>query len=184
MCKSPKGGSITQQNRVTRVPFMFTGDEVAAPIYISIGRCVREERKDSVVGANVIYIYECQINPFHCPTKFAEAYNGDRQPLYAPSSFYPSFHSASPCLSLVDSIPLLSRNSHILTRKPLPVHTTRTHCKRLCMFTISTLSVPFPEVALDDGMHTERFCRRYPSDFAGDPLARRKGSIRALSSAA
>lgn len=30
----------------TRVPFMFTGDEVAAPIYISIGRCVREERKD------------------------------------------------------------------------------------------------------------------------------------------
>ncbi|KYN00382.1 hypothetical protein ALC62_08874, partial [Cyphomyrmex costatus] len=37
----------------------------------------------------------CQINPFYCPTKFAEAYNGDRQPLHAPSPSYLSFHSAT-----------------------------------------------------------------------------------------
>lgn len=39
----------------------------------------------SVAGANVIYIHECQINPSHCPTKFARTHNGGRQPLYTPS---------------------------------------------------------------------------------------------------
>lgn len=51
------------------------------------------------MGANVIYIHECQINPFYCPTKFAEAYNGDHQPWHAPSPSYPS-STTYVCLSV------------------------------------------------------------------------------------
>lgn len=78
------------------------------------------QESQSIVGGNVIYIHECQINPFYCSTKFARRHNGANPPKVSSLSTlsfslsFPSHYSLALSRIFLPpfSIQFLSHNSH------------------------------------------------------------------------